>query len=418
MIWNDTASNFHQTEMEPTIRALRVCVVAAYSGEATGGLASYLRCLTDHLSRECDVSIVARFTKTGTGASDFAAAETPRVLDHGRCQTHIIAPRSAWRPVLQRLVSLVTRPFLQPLALWLYRQAYQPSLRAAMPAAIDVVHYIGTGWEILGFATLAEARKRGAAFTILPAVHPHSWGDNPLDISLYNQADAVLVLSEAERTHLIRLGVEPFRLHCCGLAPASPPDGDGAAFRRRHGLGSRPLVLFIGRKDEGKGYHALREAIALVRESVPEVCLVAVGPDSQPPYPPVPDGALLDLGRADETEKADALAACDVFCLPSAHESFGIVYVEAWAYGKAIVGGPAPAVRELVSEGINGFCVAQTPGEIALILVRLLSEPAFARALGENGRCLQLAQYTWERVTLTHRSIFEAVVAKRRPAEV
>lgn len=387
-------------------QTLHICLVAAASGEATGGLASYLRCLASHLSREYSVSVVARFTRTGTGASDYAAAESPCVLDYGRYQTQIIAPRGAWRPVLRRLISLVTRPPLQPLARWLYRRAYQPSLAAAMPAALDVVHYIGTGWELLGFAALAEARKRGAAFTVWPAVHPHSWGDNLLDVSLYNQADAVFMQSESERAHLIRLGVDPSRLHVCGLAPASPPDGDGAAFRQRHRLGSRPLVLFIGRKNRAKGYHALCEAIALVREAVPDVCLVAIGPDCEPPYPLVPNDALLDLGQADETEKADVLAACDVFCLPSAHEAFGIVYVEAWAYAKPVVGGTAPAVRELISQDINGFCVSQDKDEIGDVLIRLLSDPILCKRLGMAGHELQQKRFTWLIVTETHKRIF------------
>lgn len=388
-------------------QALHICIVAAASSEGTGGLASYLRYLAKGLSKECIVSVIARFTQTEAGSSDYAAAEMPCVLNHEGHQTQIIAPRRAWRPVLQRLISLVTRPALQPFAIWLYRRAYQPSLAVAMPAAVDVVHYIGNGWELLGFAALAEARNRGAVFTLLPAVHPGTWGDSPLDVSLYNQADTVFVLSEFERSHLISLGVEPARLHVTGLAPASAATGDAARFRQTHGLGDRPLVLFIGRKDRGKGYHALREAMPHVLDAVPDACLVAIGPDREPPYPPVPDTALLDLGRAEEADKADALAACNVFCLPSEQESFGIVYVEAWSYGKPVIGGDAPAVRELIEESVTGHCVSQEPSEIATALVRLLSDPAHARALGKAGYELQQKKYTWDAVVSTHHRIFE-----------
>lgn len=387
-------------------RPLQVCLVAAASGEATGGLASYLRCLADHLSRDCEVSVVARFTQTGTGASDYAAAEPPRALDHGRYRTRIIAPGAAWRPILRRLISLVSRPALQPLAQWLYRRAYQPSLAAAVPATVDVVHYVGTGWELLGFAALAEARRRGAAFTVLPAVHPGSWGDNRLDVSLYNQADAVFVLSQFERTHLARSGVHPSRLHLTGLAPASEASGDAARFRRRHGLADRPIILFIGRKDRSKGYHVLREAMTHILAAVPDACLVTIGPDREPPYPDVPETALLDLGLAAEDDKADALAACDVFCLPSEHESFGIVYIEAWAYGKPVVAGPAPAVAELVTDNQTGFCVPQSPQAVASVVVRLLRDPVLSQRVGAAGQALQRSQYTWEAVTETHRTLF------------
>ncbi len=398
----------------PAFSPLRVCLVAAASGEMTGGLASYLRCLADHLSQECVVSVVARFTRmgeAGQAVTMYAEAEPPRTLDHGRYQTRIVAPPSIWRPILKRLISLVSRPALQPLALWLYRRAYQPSLAAAMPTPVDVVHYVGNGWELLGFAALAEARRRGAAFTIWPAVHPGTWGDSPLDVALYNQAEAVFVQSKSERAHLARLGVDPSRLRQCGLAPATEANGDAARFRRKHGLGQRPLILFIGRKDRGKGYHALREAMPCLLSAVPDACLIAIGPDCEPPYPDVPEGALLDLGRAEEAEKADALAACDVFCLPSEREAFGIVYVEAWSYGKPVVGGSAQAVRELVTDGVDGYCVVQDKDAIAAALSRLLRDPALSKKLGAEGYRVQQERFTWSSVTENHCLVFRDALA-------
>jgi len=292
----------------------------------------------------------------------------------------------------------------------LFRHAYQQRLAEAIPAAVDVVHYVGTGWELLGFAALAEARKRGAGFTVLPAVHPDTWGDSPLDVRLYNQADAVLTLSDHERQHLIRLGTNAALLRTIGLAPASEVTGNEGRFRRTHRLGSRPLVLFVGRKNRGKGYHALRRAMASVMAAVPSTCLITVGPDAEPPYPQLPEGALLDLGQAEETDKADALAACNVFCMPSAHESFGIAYVEAWSYGKPVVAGPAPAVRELVTDGVNGFCVSQDPTEIAAALVRLLRDPALCQHMGAAGQALQQERYTWDAVTEVHETVFRRVL--------
>ena len=179
---------------------------------------------------------------------------------------------------------------------------------------------------------------------------------------MYARLGAVLAQSEYEKRHLTDRGVSPEKIFVYGLGASSvPPTGDGAAFRARHGIGNRPVVLFIGRRQRYKGYHALAEAMAQVRESVPDALLVCVGPWGEPPYPELPEGALLDLGRVSEEEKEDALAACDVFCLPSTDESFGLVYVEAWRYGKPVIAGPAPAVREMVRDGENGYCLPQDP---------------------------------------------------------
>jgi hypothetical protein len=44
---------------------------------------------------------------------------------------------------------------------------------------------------------------------------------------------------------------------------------------------------------------------------------------------------VLDLDDLTEGEKQDALAACDVLCVPSEGELFGMVYFEAWALREA-----------------------------------------------------------------------------------
>lgn len=391
-----------------------VCIVAAASGEAVGGLAAYLRCLAHGLSREGEVSVVARFRRSSHNLSHYDGCERPALIEQDGYQTRIIAPRPFWRLFLTRLISLVSRPALQGAAVAIYQAAYQAAMANAIPANTEVVHYIGTGWELLGFAALAEARKRGAAFTVWPAVHPGTWGDSPLDVSLYNQANAVFAQSDFERAHLIEQGVEPSRLYRCGLAPATDKEGDGPGFRQRHGLGQRPMVLFVGRKDRGKGYHALREAMPSVLALLPDACLIAIGPDCEPPYPDLCETAVLNLGQASEQEKADALAACDVFCLPSSQEAFGIVYVEAWAYAKPVVGGPAPAACELIEDGVTGLHVTQEKEDIAAALVRLLSDPEWGRQMGANGLKRQQESFTWEHVVETHQDIFAEVVQQKR----
>jgi glycosyltransferase involved in cell wall biosynthesis len=94
--------------------------------------------------------------------------------------------------------------------------------------------------------------------------------------------------------------------------------------RPARGLGDRPLGLFVGRRQRYKGYNALREAMTAFVRTVPDACLVSVGPATQPASPALPEGSHVDLGTCDEQEKADGLAACDVFCMPSEGESFGI----------------------------------------------------------------------------------------------
>lgn len=399
----------NQSAREPRRRHL--CMVARGGCEGTGGLATYMRELGLGLrDAGWEVSAAVRFRAETPRGCEYHLWEAPGPAADAPFPTRIIAPGAGYVPVLKRLTSLLTRPALRPLALSLFRAAYGRALRAVIPESATHLHYVGTGWELLGFAALDEARRRGIPITCHPAVHPGTWGDGPLDIALYARLGAVLAQSEYEKRHLTDRGVSPEKIFVYGLGASSvPPTGDGAAFRARHGIGNRPVVLFIGRRQRYKGYHALAEAMAQVRESVPDALLVCVGPWGEPPYPELPEGALLDLGRVSEEEKEDALAACDVFCLPSTDESFGLVYVEAWRYGKPVIAGPAPAVREMVRDGENGYCLPQDPETIAGALTRLLRDEALCARMGAAGNALYQMLYTWPRVVEEYVRVVEAI---------
>jgi glycosyltransferase involved in cell wall biosynthesis len=260
-----------------------------------------------------------------------------------------------------------------------------------------VVHFIGTGWDFAGFAFLRAARESGALFTVLPAVHPDSWGDDVIDLRFYKQTDAVFCLSEHERRHLAALGVPESKLVRTVLPPMCRTDGDRDKFRTLHNLGERPVILFMGRRDEGKGYPAVLRAWVEVLRQIPSAVLCLAGPRGSEfahLLTELPADSYRDLGVPGEMEKADALAGCDVFCLPSAHESFGIVYLEAWVYGKPAVCGTAPASRELVEHQRTGLHLSQDPEELAVALSSLLTKPALAHALGAAGLAEQGQRFT------------------------
>src|SRR5207253_2898472 len=58
------------------------------------------------------------------------------------------------------------------------------------------------------------------------------------------------------------------------------------------------------------------------------------------------DERIVDIERASGSEKSAALDACDVFAMPSLHETFGIGYLEAWLHERPVVGGDIPPLRE------------------------------------------------------------------------
>lgn len=94
---------------------------------------------------------------------------------------------------------------------------------------------------------------------------------------------------------------------------------------------------------------------------------------------------VLNLDDLAEEEKQDALAACDVLCVPSEGESFGMVYYEAWAYRKPIVALNLPVLRESVGRVEGGLLAESDPSSISEALVRLLGDEVLRYKMGICG---------------------------------
>lgn len=308
--------------------------------------------------------------------------------------------REVWTQRVSRLLPLMTRPILRNFAVTaakLYdRSWFQSNVRN-----VELVHYIGTGWNLMGFPLARASRKLKRIMTCLPAVHPGTWGDNKLDLRLYSQMDAVLTLSEYERQHLCKLGLDGKRVirSVCTSDVCAPMRMDEWQFRNS---GDFNDVLFIGRKSTSKGYHELRKAVKILHDQGAKVRLVSIGAAVENSYLPLPPELDIDLKVAGETQKIRALKECYMFALPSADESFGIGYVEAWNFAKPVICGVAPASRELVTRHSGGICTDGTASAIANAVTSLILDQEKADAMGLAGRNAVLEHYTPRKMAEKH----------------
>jgi len=95
---------------------------------------------------------------------------------------------------------------------------------------------------------------------------------------------------------------------------------------------------------------------------------------------------LHGLGEVAETVKAAAFGAASLLCVPSAEESFGIVYVEAACAGVPAVGSPIAQVAEVIRDGETGLLPARDPAAIAAAILTLLRDPVRRQAMGQAAR--------------------------------
>lgn len=189
-----------------------------------------------------------------------------------------------------------------------------------------------------------------------------------------------------------------------GLRMDSFPSLDAQESRANFDLPANSFVLlFLGRKTEYKGLDICLEAFITLRRQRDDVYFLAVGPETEysrqlwARYPEV-DG-LIVRDRVSDDERLAALAACDVLVMPSTGEAFGIVYLEAWAYRKPVIGARIASVKSLISEGEDGFLIE--PGATETLvehLTHLTDEPRLAQKLGNHGRRKLERRYTIERI--------------------
>lgn len=165
---------------------------------------------------------------------------------------------------------------------------------------------------------------------------------------------------------------------------------DLAAWRAlfaRHPAGPEPgrfVVLTVCRLYPRKRIELLVEAAAGLRIPGLEVRVVGRGPEEQRLRRLAAGSPVRWLGDVSQAELAREYQACDMFCLPSVQEGFGIVFLEAMAAGKPIVAARAAAVPEVVEAGL--LVEPESAAGLAEALAALYEDPGRRRSLGEAGR--------------------------------
>ncbi|MGH2490279.1 MAG: glycosyltransferase family 4 protein [Candidatus Limnocylindria bacterium] len=271
-------------------------------------------------------------------------------------------------------------------------------------AGSDVVHSIAREWA--GPRERA-ARDAGAAFVETPLVHPGQpfSGAGAADVARYQRDDAVIALTEWEADWYRERGVR--HVHVTGIGPNlhRPPEV----------ARDEATVLFVGRRERYKGYHALRAAASLVWAERPDARFVTIGQAAwKAAFERAShDPRWIDRGVATEEQKAEAFARATIFAMPSEHETFGQTYLEAWSAGLPVIAGDIAPLHEVVREGVDGLHVRNEPRAIADAILALLREPDRARRMGAAGRERLQREFSWPAVARRTEAAYLAAVSTR-----
>jgi len=181
-------------------------------------------------------------------------------------------------------------------------------------------------------------------------------------------------------------------------------------------------ILFVGRLESRKGLIYLLKAYRRIKKSVPNSRLIVVGPGKRQraKYERwVKNMRLADvvfIGLAAQEELPRYYQTADIFCAPATgRESFGIVLLEAMAMGKPIVASSIEGYRCVVTNGLEGLLVPpRNEKKLAQSLMKLITNPAMRRKMGENGR-VKAQQYSWKKVARRVLDCYTKILTERRP---
>ncbi len=170
------------------------------------------------------------------------------------------------------------------------------------------------------------------------------------------------------------------------------PQVDGSKIIKRHGLEGKKVVLYVGRIKFHKGIEYFVSAAKFVDKDV-KFLIVGSGDYESVINDYIHDldleGRVIQVGKVPDYELPMYYAACDVFVLPSLTrlEAFGIVGLEAMSTGKPVIISDIPGVREVITDGREGYLAPPMEIEnLAKKIKKLLSDPKLRARMGRTGR--------------------------------
>jgi glycosyltransferase involved in cell wall biosynthesis len=404
------------------------------------------------------VQVPRRFVRSDWGGTETVILETSRRLLGMGHHTEIVCPNALADRDVEVIggVRVSRVPYFYPY--WGLRDGVRRQLDqkggnlfsfALMRAlkrypALDLIH-LHTAKRTGGIGRHVALKRRipyvvslhGGVYDV-PAEEAHAW-EAPTDGAfewgkalgwwvgsrrVLDDAAAILCVGEQECLQTQRRFPQKRVLHLPnGVDAERFARGDGPGFRRRRGIPPQARVaLTVGRIDPQKNQLFAVRALPELLAQDPDAHLLLVGHVTNDAYDHQLARAVREEGLerhvtivrgldAASQELVDAYHAADLFLLPSVHEPFGIVILEAWAAGLPVIASRVGGVPSFVSEGRDGVLFrVNDAGEFLRAFRGLAGNGERMRVLAEAGREKARGQYGWDRITGRLADIYEEVV--------
>ena len=313
--------------------------------------------------------------------------------------------------------------------------AWHPHLRDAVFTAVaqaDIVH-IHALWEEIQHQGAQCCRRLPRPCVLTPhgMLDPWSLRQKAFKKRLYltwrlrrdlNGAAVLHFTAETER----RL-VAPLQLHVPTLVETLGLDlaefqtlPEPGSFRRRYPqVGTRRIVLFLGRLHPKKGLELLIPAFA--QAATADAVLVIAGPDADGYQAHLEKlvrahgltGRVVFTGMLYGADRIVALADAYLFVLPSYQENFGLAVVEALAAGTPVLISDQVNIHDQITAAGLGAVVHTRADELAAELARWLGDHELRRAAAAKARPFAWEHNDWNHIALRWGREYARLIAAR-----
>lgn len=279
---------------------------------------------------------------------------------------------------------------------------------------------IATKWSPEGVAAILARKRLAVPYVVMGYGREFiQTGGNVMkwavQRAVLRRAAGGLAISDYTGRLMPRRGLPADKVHViyAGVRPEAYTDGARSVpeLRSHLGLTDEKVILTVSRLVARKGQDVVMRALAQVRMAVPRLRYIIVGdgPRREELEAVAEELGVQELVSFVGEVPGEQLSAyyhlCDVFVMTSRDvagepsEGFGLVYLEANACGKPVIGGCTGGVEDAIAEGVSGLLVdPENPDEIARALTRILSDQPFAQQLGQQGRRRIEDGFTWDHV--------------------
>lgn len=155
-------------------------------------------------------------------------------------------------------------------------------------------------------------------------------------------------------------------------------------------------ILFVGKDFRRKGGHITYEAFKLLRQWGENVELYVAGPLNDPIENPV-EGYHF-MGQVNFEAVADLFNKCDIFCMPSYFEAYGLVFIEALTFGLPCIGRDCYEMPYFIDEGKTGLLLREDdPQQLADLMKKILSDSSYKENVAKK-HDYYVQEYSWDAV--------------------